>query len=120
MSRCKVAAVLVAFALAGCGSHVAVSANDCAIEGTAFSARLTNGGSVPLVQAEIVADYYRNYKFTRGIAEAVLKPVLDPGTSRVVKVDLAIPGIDRGAPMRCTVTRAEFGDGTAQGESLRP
>lgn len=106
--------------LAGCGSRVAVNANDCTLRGTTLSARITNGGAVPLTQAEIVADFYRNYKFMRGIAEAVLQPVLDPGTSRVVSVDVDVPNAAAGSPMRCTVTRAVFGDGTTEGESLRP
>lgn len=114
----KSAVVIAALLLAGCGAHVHVRASDCAMHGAALTAHVTNVGDKPLTQAEIMADFYRNYRFTRGFGEATFSPVLDPGAERDVTVSLDIPSGGDGAPMQCKVTRAVYGDASVESESV--
>ncbi|HEV7179209.1 MAG TPA: hypothetical protein VGN11_05025 [Candidatus Baltobacteraceae bacterium] len=117
MSRFKRFAPLgLVFALAGCGgSPTGLRVGGCAVEGGALAATLSNVAGKPATEAEIVADFYRDYRFMRVVGETRLAPVLDPGESRHVTVSADVPNVGSAAPMHCTVTYAAYGDGTAEG-----
>jgi len=114
MSPYKKAALLAALSLAGCGSHPRVSANDCGLHGDVLSTRITNSADKPVMRAQIVADFYQNYRFTRAHGEASFAPVLDPGTSRVVDIHVNVPDQHGAQPMKCSVSRAFYGDNTLE------
>ena len=110
----NITTIVAALLLAACGSNAHVRADGCVIHGDTLTARLSNASDKPIVRAEIQVDFYYNYRFSRGTAESYLMPVLDPGTSREVQFPLGIPHDTGAQPMRCTVSRAFYGDGTLE------
>ncbi len=119
MSRCKFAALALAAAmLAGCGSHVRATASTCTVHGANLAVDVRNSADTPLVHAQIVAEFYRNYKFVRSVGSATFAPVLDPGATRVMKIPLEVAETEGSVPMRCYITRAVYGDDSVEGEPV--
>lgn len=117
MLRCSGVFALV-FLLAGCaGGSTHIAAASCIARavgsGYALDTNLRNAAAVPVTRATIVAEFYRNYRFVRGIGSVAFAPALDPGASRTVTVPLS-GGADM-SPMRCFVSQASYGDGTSEG-----
>ena len=106
--------------LTGCASsHVSVQSAHCVLNGASLSSSITNHSDKPLTQIEVVADFYNNYRFTRGIGGMSFSPVLDPGQTRTVNIPVDVPNGAQGEAMKCSVTRAVYGDDSVEGESLR-
>lgn len=93
------------------------TASNCTVHGSALAVNVRNTGDKPLVHAEIVADFYLNYKFVRSVGDATFAPVLDPGAVRAVKIPLEAAQAEGSVPMRCDITRAVYGDDSVEGDS---
>ena len=114
MSLSRTAPIFAALLLAGCGSHARVSASDCILHGDTLSVRVRNDADKPVVRVQLQADFYQNYRFTRAAGDKVFAPVLDPGTSRVVGIPIDFHSAANASPMKCTVSRAFYGDNTLE------
>lgn len=114
MSRFRSVLIASALLLAGCGSHAHVSASDCRMHAGVLSARIRNDSDKPVVRAQLLVDFYLNYRFTRATGDKTFAPVLDPGTSQVVDIPVDAPKQANVAPMKCTVSRAFYGDNTLE------
>ena len=119
MLRSSTFALLVLAAFAACtpGKSVPLAISRCDVlidaNGAArVTAHVTNDADRPMTSADLVLDLYRNYRFTRATGSVTFAPVLDPGAARDVRFPVAVPAGTSGAAMRCTATRAVFGDGT--------
>lgn len=125
MSRTNLGALLALAALAACtpGKSVSLQASQCnAIVGKSelvVMAHVTNRGDRPMTSADLMLDFYKNYRFMRVSGSVTFAPVLDPGASRDVTFDAELPKNGAsGAAMRCVATRAVYGDGAV--ESVDP
>jgi hypothetical protein len=78
---------------------------------------LVNQSEKPLESADVRVDLYQNYRFRRATVTVRLQPVLDPGDSRPVLLDADLAGAAAGPAMRCTATRAAYGDGTVDSDA---
>ncbi len=121
MLRSSALALLTLAALAACtpGKSVPLAISRCdVVIGTGGAAtviaRVTNDADRPMMSADVLLDLYRNYRFTRASGSVTFAPVLDPGAARTVRFPVSVPAGTNGAAMRCTATRAVFGDGTVE------
>ncbi len=119
------AGVLLALALAGCGTpqRLPLEIPRCdavrTATGVTMTAVVTSRATKPISGLVVAADFYHDFRSASVQGSAPVTPELDPGQQRgVVFKIVAAPAQAQGRALRCLATNITYSDGTF--EDVKP